>query len=59
MTIVALVPFLLQAQGVPLLQGVSPILSDSTCAINFEDAGYRLMTQVIDGETITESQTVL
>lgn len=54
----ALIPCLLQAQGVPLLQNVSPILSDSICAINCEDPGYRLMTQVIDGETITREYII-
>ena len=42
----------------PLSQSVSPIRSDSTCAINCEDAGYRLMTQVIDGETITREYII-
>ena len=51
-------PCLLQAQGVPLSQSVSPILSDSTCTINCQDPGYRLMTQVIDGETITREYII-
>ena len=58
LTFVALIPSLLQAQGVPLFQSVSPILSDSTCAINCADPGYRLMTQVIDGETITREYII-
>ncbi len=51
-------PCFLQAQGVPLSQSVSPILSDSTCTINCQDPGYRLMTQVIDGETITREYII-
>ena len=58
LTFVALVPYIVQAQGASLVQSVSPILSDSTCAINCEDPGYRLMTQVIDGETITREYII-
>ncbi|MEE2919023.1 MAG: PHB depolymerase family esterase [Bacteroidota bacterium] len=54
----SLVPCLFLAQETPLSQSVSPIRSDSTCAINCEDAGYRLMTQVIDGETITREYII-
>ena len=58
LTLIAIVPYLLQAQEASLLQSVSPIRSDSTCAINCEDPGYRLMTQVIDGETITREYII-
>ena len=58
LTLIAIVPYLLQAQEPSLLQSVSPIRSDSTCAINCEDPGYRLMTQVIDGETITREYII-
>ncbi|MAO87749.1 MAG: hypothetical protein CL822_02070, partial [Crocinitomicaceae bacterium] len=58
LTFVALVPYIVQAQGASLVQSVSPILSDSTCAINCEDPGYRLMTQVIDGETTTREYII-
>ena len=55
----SLVPCLFLAQGTPLSQKVFHIIrSDSTCAINCEDAGYRLMTQVIDGETITREYII-
>jgi len=58
LTFVALVPYIVQAQGASLFQSVSPIISDSTCAINCEDPGYRLMTQVIDGETTTREYII-
>ena len=58
LTFIALVPSLLRAQEVLLSQSVSPIRSDSTCAINCADPGYRLMTQVIDGETITREYII-
>ena len=47
--------YILHAQGASLVQSVSPILSDPLGKdINCEDPErYRLMTQVIDGETIT------
>lgn len=49
---------LAHAQGVPTPQHVAPVVSDSTCSINCEDPGYRLMTQVIDGETITREYII-
>ena len=58
LTFIALAPYFLQAQEASRLQNVSPIRSDSTCAINCEDPGYRLMTQVIDGETITREYII-
>jgi len=53
-----LLPFSVHAQGVPLSQNVTPAVSDSTCAINCEDPGYRLMTQVVGGETITREYII-
>ena len=58
LTFIALAPYFLQAQEASRFQNVSPIRSDSTCAINCEDPGYRLMTQVIDGETITREYII-
>ena len=46
------------AQGVPLSQSVSAVVSDSTCTINCEDPGYRVMTQMVDGETITREYII-
>ena len=53
-----MVPFVLMAQGIPQPQNVAPILSDSTCSINCQHPGYRLMTQVLDGETITREYII-
>ncbi len=58
LTFIALAPYFLRAQEASRFQNVSPIRSDSTCAINCEDPGYRLMTQVIDGETITREYII-
>ena len=58
LTFIALAPYFLRAQEASRFHNVSPIRSDSTCAINCEDPGYRLMTQVIDGETITREYII-
>lgn len=50
--------FVLQAQGAFNLPSVLPVVSDSTCSINCQDPGYRLMTQVLDGETITREYII-
>ena len=54
----SLVSSFVQAQGIPLSQNVSPAFSDSTCSINCEDPGYRLISQVVAGETITREYIV-
>ncbi len=48
----------LQTQGATYLPSVLPVVSDSTCSINCQDPGYRLMTQVLDGETITREYII-
>ena len=48
----------LQTPGATYLPSVLPVVSDSTCSINCQDPGYRLMTQVLDGETITREYII-